>query len=82
MQDQLGHSIAHAPAKPWIPDCDTTIKVLYGKQDGAVASYNPHQPGRPSHAIRIPLALVRYIVERILACASKPNSGLTALETG
>jgi len=28
------------------------------------------------------LALVRYIVERILACAPKPNLGLTALETG
>ena len=27
-------------------------------------------------------ALVRYIVERILACAPKPNLGLTALATG
>ena len=27
-------------------------------------------------------ALVRYIVERILACAPKPNLGLTALGTG
>jgi len=51
MQDQLKHSIAQATAEPWILDCDTTIKVLYGKQDGAVVSYNPHKPGRPSHAI-------------------------------
>ena len=51
MQDQLRHSIAQATARPWILDCDTTIKVLYGKQDGAVVSYNPHKPGRPSHAI-------------------------------
>lgn len=51
MQDQLKHSIAQATATPWILDCDTTIKVLYGKQDGAVVSYNPHKPGRPSHAI-------------------------------
>ena len=51
MQDQLRHSIAQATATPWILDCDTTIKVLYGKQDGAVVSYNPHKPGRPSHAI-------------------------------
>jgi hypothetical protein len=28
------------------------------------------------------IALVRYIVERILACAPKPNLGLTALATG
>ena len=82
MQDQLRHSVAHATATPWIPDCDTTLKVLYGKQDDAVASYNPHQSGRSSHAIPIPLALVRYIVERILACAPKPNPGLIALGTG
>ena len=51
MQEQLEHSIAQATATPWILDCDTTIKPLYGKQDGAVVSYNPHKPGRPSHAI-------------------------------
>ena len=51
MQDQLKHSIAQATATPWILDCDTPIKPLYGKQDGAVVSYNPHKPGRPSHAI-------------------------------
>ena len=57
MQDQLGHSIAQATATPWIPDCDTTIKVLYGKQDGAVASYmrlrrdqEPVGLGRLQHA--------------------------------
>ena len=51
MQEHLKHSIAQATARPWILDCDTTVKVLYGKQDGAVVSYNPHKPGRPSHAI-------------------------------
>ena len=30
-------------------DVDTTIKPLYGKQEGAVVGYNPHKPGRPSH---------------------------------
>lgn len=34
---------------PWIMDTDTTIKLLYGKQEGAVISYNPTKPGRPSH---------------------------------
>jgi hypothetical protein len=51
MRDQLQHSIARATATPWILDCDTTIKPLYGKQAGAVVGYNPHKPGRPSHAI-------------------------------
>ena len=35
---------------PWILDVDVTIKPLYGKQQGAVVGYNPHKPGRPSHA--------------------------------
>ena len=51
MQEQLKHSIAQATSTPWVLDCDTTIKPLYGHQDGAVISYNPHKPGRPSHAI-------------------------------
>lgn len=35
--------------EPWILDVDTTIKTLYGKQEGALVGYNPHKPGRPSH---------------------------------
>lgn len=35
--------------EPWILDVDTTVKTLYGKQEGAVVGYNPHKPGRPSH---------------------------------
>lgn len=34
---------------PYVLDVDTTVKVLYGKQEGAVAGYNPKKPGRPSH---------------------------------
>lgn len=33
----------------WVLDVDTTIKVLYGHQEGAVVGYNPTKPGRPSH---------------------------------
>jgi hypothetical protein len=33
----------------WILDVDTTVKCLYGKQEGAVVGYNPTKPGRPSH---------------------------------
>ena len=34
----------------WIPDVDTTIKPIYGKQEGAEVGYNPHKRGRPSHS--------------------------------
>jgi len=33
----------------WILDTDTTVKCLYGKQEGAVVGYNPKKRGRPSH---------------------------------
>ncbi len=35
---------------PWILDLDTTVKCLYGKQEGALLGYNPKKPGRPSHS--------------------------------
>lgn len=35
--------------EPWILDLDTTVKPLYGHQEGAKVGYNPHKPGRPSH---------------------------------
>jgi Transposase DDE domain group 1 len=33
----------------WVLDADTTVKPLYGRQEGAVLGYNPKKPGRPSH---------------------------------
>ncbi len=34
----------------WALDVDTTVKPLYGHQEDAKVGYNPHKPGRPSHA--------------------------------
>ena len=51
MQSKLMHSVAEALKTEWVLDCDTTIKPLYGHQAGAEVGYNPHKPGRPSHAI-------------------------------
>ena len=35
--------------KPWVLDLETTVKCLYGTQEGAMVGYNPRKPGRPSH---------------------------------
>lgn len=35
---------------PWVLDLDVTVKPIYGHQEGAEVGYNPHKPGRPSHA--------------------------------
>ena len=51
MDMALAESVEEALTTPWILDGDTTIKVLYGHQDGAEVSYNPKKPGRPSHVL-------------------------------
>ena len=46
---QINESVAPLLDAPWILDTDTTVKPIYGKQEGAEVSYNPRKPGRPSH---------------------------------
>ncbi len=45
----LKHCYSDMLDTPWIVDVDTTIKCLYGKQEGAIVGYNPKKPGRPTH---------------------------------
>lgn len=49
LQNHLDKCSSPLLSVSWILDVDTTIKVLYGKQEGAVLGYNPKKPGRPSH---------------------------------
>lgn len=51
MDQALMESVREALGTGWILDIDTTIKLLYGHQDGAEISYNPIKPGRPTHVI-------------------------------
>ena len=49
LRRHLDYCTAPLLAEPWILDIDTTVKPLYGRQEGAVVGYNPKKPGRPSH---------------------------------
>jgi hypothetical protein len=49
LDGHLCDSVAPLLEAPWILDTDTTVKPLYGHQEGALISYNPRKPGRPSH---------------------------------
>lgn len=49
LDGHLSDSVVPLLDAAWILDTDTTVKPLYGKQEGAVISYNPKKPGRPSH---------------------------------
>jgi hypothetical protein len=51
MDRALSESIGESLGTPWILDIDTTVKALYGHQDGAEISYNPKKPGRPCHVL-------------------------------
>ena len=50
LQGHLDYCTRPLLGEPWILDVDTTVKPLYGHQEGAVVGYNPHKPGRPSHS--------------------------------
>jgi Transposase DDE domain group 1 len=50
LQVHLDYCARPLLSEPWILDIDTTVKPLYGHQQGAVVSYNPHKRGRPSHS--------------------------------
>jgi SH3-like domain-containing protein len=41
----MAESVQEALTTPWILDCDATINVVHGHQDGAKVSYNPQKPG-------------------------------------
>jgi hypothetical protein len=51
MDTALRESTFEALSTDWILDCDVTVKLLYGHQEGAEIGYNPSKPGRPSHNI-------------------------------
>lgn len=45
LDQHLGDSVGRLQDALWIRDIDTTVKPLYGKQEGAVVAYNPKKPG-------------------------------------
>lgn len=51
MRQHLLHCVRPLLGEPWILDVDTTVKPLYGQQEGAEVGYNPHKHGRPSHSL-------------------------------
>lgn len=82
---QLLCSVQAALHTPWILDIDTTIKPLYGKQDGADISFNPHKPGRPGHALHTYwVGNLRLVLDVVLSAgkdhsASNARPGLEAI---
>jgi hypothetical protein len=51
MRPSLTHSVHEALDRPWVLDIDASVKLLYGRQEGAQIGYNPNKPMRPSHVL-------------------------------
>ena len=47
LQRHLRESYGPLLGVAWILDIDSTIKTIYGHQEGAEVGYNPHKRGRP-----------------------------------
>jgi len=39
--------------EPYVLDIDSSVKPIYGRQEGAEIGYNPKKPGRPSHVLHV-----------------------------
>lgn len=61
-----------------ILDLDTTVKCLYGKQEGAVVGYNPHKPGRPSHSYHCALMATTRLALGVEVMAGNASAPCTA----
>ena len=60
LQNHLDHCTTPLLSEPWVLDMDSTVKILYGHQEGPEIGYDPHKPGRPSNAYHT------YMLSRLL----------------
>lgn len=79
MQRHLDYCTAPLLAEPWILDADSTVKLLYGHQEGAVVGYNPKKPGRPSHVYHTyTMAGLRLVLDTDVATGNEHSSNHAA----
>jgi hypothetical protein len=78
LQDHLDASVLPLLSAPWVLDTDVTVKPLYGKQEGALIGYNPHKPGRPSHAYHsYQMAGLRLMLSVTVAAGNQSHANTT-----
>jgi hypothetical protein len=81
LQEHLYHCYEALLSVPWILDVDTTVKVLYGNQEGACLGYNPQKPGRPSHTYHTyMIANLRLILEVEVQAGNQISSNYSAAD--
>src|SRR5262249_40575946 len=79
LSGHLDYCTAPLLSECWVLDADTTIKPLYGHQEGAELGYNPKKPGRPSHVYHsYMLANVRLVLDVEVMPGNKHTSNYSA----
>ena len=67
--------------EPWVLDIDTTVKPLFGHQEGAVVGYNPTKPGRPSHTLHTYwIGGLRLVLDVVVKAGNEHTSAHSAPE--
>ena len=80
LEGHLRESIAPALLLPWILDIDTTVKPIYGNQEGAEVGYNPQKPGRPSHSYHSYIIANLRLILGVDVCPGNESSSGRGLE--
>ncbi len=75
MQTHIDGCVAPLLGEDYIMDIDTTVKLLYGHQEGAVVGYNPKKPGRPSHVLHTYMLAGPRLVMGVEMAAGNEHTG-------
>jgi hypothetical protein len=88
LQQHLDYVFRPLLAEPWILDVDSSVKPIYGHQEGAEVGYNPTKPGRPSHVYHTyAIAQLRLVLDTVVMPGNQHHGshglpGLTRLLDG
>jgi len=75
----LDYCTAPLLSELWILDMDTTVKPLYGHQEGALVGFNAKKPGRPSHTYHtFAIAGARLVLEVDVRSGNEQASNYSA----
>ena len=67
-------SILPLLGEPYVLDVDTSVKPVYGHQEGAEIGYNPQKPGRPSQSLHVAFVGRLRLLAAVDVCGGKAHA--------
>ena len=75
LRRHLSQEVRPLLREPWVLDIDTTVKLVYGHQEGAEIGCNPLPKGRPSMAIHTyQMGVTRLVLEVDVEAGNRDHS--------